>query len=269
MDHRPIGVFDSGLGGLTSVKELRRILPNEDIVYFGDTGRVPYGGRATDTLVRFAEQDIRFLLSFDVKAVLIACGTVSSLLHLFSDRLSVPTFGVSEATAEAAAAATENGRVGVIATAAAIASGRYQQLLRESDRGLELMAFPCPLFVPLVENGRIHPGDIVIETVAEEYLAPMRAFGCDTLILGCTHYPLLADVISGVLPGVRLIDSGREASLALQKELQTLDLLSDRTERGSIRYYVSADPSGFAEIGSLFLEQTITESVERIEIEAF
>ena len=188
MDQRPIGVFDSGSGGLTAVREIRSILPFENIIYFGDTSRVPYGGRSAEILLRYARQDVHFLRSFDVKALLVACGTVSTnALPVLAAENDIPVLGVVKPSCAAAAAATRNKRVGLIATAASVRSGAYERCLAALDGTIQVYVKACPLFVPLVENGRFRPGDPVIETVAREYLEPLRATGIDTLILGCTH----------------------------------------------------------------------------------
>ena len=192
MDRRPIGVFDSGLGGLTAVRSLRSILPGENLVYFGDTARVPYGGRSPETILKYARQDVRFLRTFDLKAILIACGTVTSTsLEQLRRENDLPMLGVVEPSCRAALAATRNRRVGIIATQASVRSGAYERTLRALAPEVTVLQQACPLFVPLAEEGRTRPGDIVIETVAREYLAPLRGQGIDTLILGCTHYPLL------------------------------------------------------------------------------
>ena len=176
MDTRPIGVFDSGLGGLTAVRELARLMPEEDLIYFGDTGRVPYGGRSRDAIIQYARQDVAFLRSFDPKAIVIACGTVSATaLSVLQAENDIPVFGVVEPAVHAAAQCTENGRVGLIGTRASIRSGAYEALLERLRPGAEVTARACPLFVPLVENGRFDPGDVVAETVAAEYLSPVRA----------------------------------------------------------------------------------------------
>ena len=191
MDNRPIGVFDSGLGGLTAVKALRRLLPGEDLIYFGDTARVPYGGRSRETLLKYARQDIAFLRSFDLKAVLIACGTVTSTsLDTLRKDNDLPVLGVVEPSCREALAATNNKKIGMIATLASARSGAYERTLKGLDADVQVVSQPCPLFVPLVENGRFRQGDVVIETVAREYLTPLMEAGVDTLILGCTHYPL-------------------------------------------------------------------------------
>ena len=178
MDPRPIGVFDSGLGGLTALRELRKVLPGEDLIYFGDTGRVPYGSKGRETILRYARQDVAFLRSVDLKAIIIACGTVSAnaLAELTAEN-DLPIFGVVGPAARAAVAVTRNGRVGLIGTAASIRSGAYEKEMAALDPAVKVYAKACPLFVPLVENGRHRPGDKVVELVAEEYLASLRAEG--------------------------------------------------------------------------------------------
>lgn len=271
MDKRPIGVFDSGLGGLTAVRQLRRVLPGEDIVYFGDTGRVPYGGRGRDILVRYAEQDIRFLLSMDVKFVLAACGTVSSTYPSErAARLPVPFSGVVGATARAAAAATRNGRVGVIGTAATIRSGSYAAQLKQLLPGVRITARACPMFVPLVENGYVEDGDPVTTLIIAQYLEEVRAAGVDTLILGCTHYPLLKKMIGDYMgPEVALIDSGKVTAQATAAALDDLGLLNGRDAGGTARYFVSDTPEQFAELETLFLGEYAGGPVERIAIEEY
>lgn len=267
MDKRPVGVFDSGLGGLTAVRELRRLLPGEDIVYFGDTGRVPYGNRGSGIIRQYARQDIAFLLGRGVKLILAACGTVSSTYPPGEAAgLPLPYLGVVEPTAAAAAAATRSGRIGIIGTAATIRSGSYERLLHALRPGVSTMARACPLFVPLVENGHIAPQDPVSSLVAEEYLAPLRDAGVDTLILGCTHYPLLAGVIGRVMgPGVTLIDAGREAARAVQERLAAAELLNETG--GSVRYYVTDSTDQFAAMADLCLDADAHGPVEHVPIE--
>jgi glutamate racemase len=268
MDNRPIGVFDSGIGGLTVLKELLKALPGEDFIYFGDTGRVPYGGRSRETILKYAKQDIRFLKTFDIKALLVACGTVSSYWNHIEEELDIPSVSVVRPSARQAAGTTANNRIGVIGTVATIKSRLYEEVLKSFSPGLQIMSVACPLFVPLVENGRIYPGDIVIETVAREYLEPLVSFGCDTLIMGCTHYPLLERVIAPILPGVKLINPGAESAADLKRLLEAKDLLSDR-KIGTVNYYISDDSGVFPRLGSLFLEQNIRDSVRKVEIEEY
>ncbi len=269
MDNRPIGVFDSGLGGLTAVKELEKALPEESIIYFGDTGRVPYGSRSREIIRSYARQDMAFLIKQDVKAVLTACGTVSSTSADIGAALPVPYFDVVAPTARAAARATGNGRVGVIGTNASIHSDAYRQALLRENYRLEIFSQPCPLFVPLVENAFITPQDEVTRLVAERYLGPVREAGVDTLILGCTHYPIIAPTIASVMGrGVTLIDSGREAALALAAALKERDLLCGGSPRRA-RYFVTDDPEGFINVAELFLGHRVDGETERINIEAY
>ena len=211
MDNRAIGVFDSGLGGLTTVRELRKLLPDERIVYFGDTGRVPYGNRSRETIRNYAMQDIRFLKRHEVKLVIAACGTVSSALTPeLSAEAGVPFSGVVVPAAQAACAATVNGRIGVIGTTATVRSGAYGRAIRTINPDARTFGNACPLFVPLVENGFIQPDNEITAKVAEIYLKPMIDERVDTLILGCTHYPLIYDIIDRALGSrVTLIDAGK------------------------------------------------------------
>lgn len=270
MDSRPIGVFDSGVGGLTALRELRRILPGEEFVYFGDTGRVPYGSKGRETILRYARQDVAFLRTFDPKAIVIACGTVSAnaLTELTAEN-GLPIFGVVAPAARAAVKATRNKKVGLIGTAASIRSGAYEREIAALDRSVTVTARACPLFVPLVENGRFRPGDRVAELVVEEYLAPVKEAGVDTLVLGCTHYPLLAEVIGRFMGrGVTLLDTGAVCAAAAAETLGEKDLLTDR-EQGGLRCFVNDTPQDFAALASIFLGENVNGDVERVEIEKF
>lgn len=270
MDNRPIGVFDSGLGGLTALRELRRLLPEEDFVYFGDTGRVPYGGKGREIIQHYARQDVAFLRSFDPKAIVIACGTVSAnALAVLTPESDLPIFGVVGPAAQAAAETTRNGRVGIIATAASIRSGAYEREIHALRPDITVFSQPCPLFVPLVENGRFRPGDKVVELVAEEYLQPLRDAGVDTLVLGCTHYPLLRDVVAQTIgEGVALIDTGAVCAGYAAHSLSRSGLLA-RRERGSCRYFVSDSTQDFARLAAIFLGGEMEGQVERVEIERY
>ena len=270
MDNRPIGVFDSGLGGLTAVKQLEQVLPGESLVYFGDTGRVPYGSRGKDTILRYARQDMDFLLAQNVKAVLAACGTVSSVARSVGEALSVPYIDVIGPSARAAAAATKNGKIGVIGTAATIASDSYRSALLRINHKLEVYPQACPLFVSLVESGFVSPQDEVTRLVAERYLAPIREAGVDTLILGCTHYPIIAPTVAGVMGrGVTLIDSGREAALALAQALKERDLLCEEGHRRQASYFVTDTPENFLNVAELFLGHSVEGRTQRIDIESY
>ena len=268
MDNRPIGVFDSGLGGLTAVRELRRLAPSEDIIYFGDTGRVPYGSRSRETIIRYARQDVAFLRTFDLKAIVIACGTVSTTaLELLEEENDIPVWGVVEPAARAAAAATRNGAVGLIGTQATIRSGAYERRIAAENPAIRVLSRACPLFVPLVENGRFQRGDLVAETVAAEYLEPIRSAGVDTLVLGCTHYPLLTGVIGAYMgPEVTLINVGECCAHQVRERLGRMGALTDRQGRGGSRFYVSDRVEDFAHLASIFLQRDVTESVEQVDI---
>ena len=271
MDNRPIGVFDSGLGGLTAVHALWRILPEENLVYFGDTARVPYGGRARDTILKYARQDMHFLRSFDLKAVVIACGTVTTTsLDVLQRENDLPVIGVVEPTCARAVAVTKNKRVGMIATLASVRSGAYEAAIRRMDPEIQVVGRPCPLFVPLVENGRITRGDVVIETVAREYLQPLKESGIDTLILGCTHYPLLKSIIGDIMgPGVTLIDAGEESAFELKRMLKTNGIRADENRTGSTDFYVSDRVEDFEQIASLFLQEDLRHAARRIDIDNY
>lgn len=267
VDKRAIGVFDSGLGGLTAVKEIMRRLPNENLVYFGDTGRVPYGTRSNETIIKYSRQDIRFLESFDVKLIVVACGTVSSVaLPVVKDECSVPVTGVVEAAADAAVRATKNNKIGIIGTQGTIASGAYLKRILEKNPDMKTYSRACPLFVPLVENG--HFDTPVARLVIEEYLEDIKKEGTDTLILGCTHYPLLEKAIAEYMgSGVTLINSGAETAKRIEKEYPRL--LNGEQNKAEYRYYVSDDIAGFERLASEFLNHSINGQVAKINIEKY
>ena len=275
MDNRPIGVFDSGLGGLTGVRELRKRLPHEDIIYFGDTGRVPYGSRSPETILQYARQDVAFLLSKNVKCIMAACGTVSSTYPAAeAAQLPVPYLGVVDAAAREAAFVTRNRRIGVIGTAATIRSRSYEKLLRQLVPGVEITARACPLFVPLVEAGYVDHSEAgkqqITKLVIAQYLTEVREAGVDTLILGCTHYPLLKKMIGDFMGSdVTLIDSGKVTAQAAAAALADLGLLNGRTEGGNAHYYVSDTPDNFDELEHRFLGEYAGGPVEQIAIETY
>ncbi|MEZ4396185.1 MAG: glutamate racemase [Candidatus Krumholzibacteriia bacterium] len=257
MDARPLGIWDSGLGGLTVVRAVAERLPAERLVYFGDTARVPYGTKGAETVRRFARQNSRFLMEKDIKALVVACNTASALaLDALAAELPVPVLGVIEPGAEAAAAATRSGIVGVIGTPATVSSGAYAAALRARRGGLSVESQACPLFVPLVEEGWLeHPAT---RLVAEEYLAPLRDAGVDTLVLGCTHYPLLAPLLGAVMgEGVRLVDSAAETARALAALLAERGLLAPEDGPGALDCFVSDLPLRFRQVGELFLGRRI------------
>lgn len=256
----PIGVFDSGMGGLTVLRELHRRLPAEDLLYFGDTARVPYGTKGKRTVQAFAAQDAAFLVNRGVKLVVVACNTASAFaLEHLRGILPVPVLGVIEPGVQAALARSRGGPVGVIATRGTVESGRYQELLARSIPGSRVLARPCPLFVPLVEEGMIeHP--ITRLSVAEE-LEPLRGAGVDTLILGCTHYPLLKDVIGRFMgPDVALVDSAETLAEAAAVLLRERGLArDDGAAVGRMEFWLSDIPWKFREVGARFLGRPIDE----------
>lgn len=265
MSELQIGVFDSGLGGLTAFRELMRILPGENLVYFGDTARVPYGSRSEETICKFAAQDLRFLLEKNVKAVLVACGTVSSVaIPQLQSMTDVPVIGVVEPTASAACRATKNGKIGILGTAATVKSGSYQSAIAAISPSAQVTAQSCPLFVPLVENGYLDSEITLL--AAREYVTPLLEAQVDTVILGCTHYPLLKPLLGRLFgDSVTLIDSGREAASKLAEVLRQRGELSVASE-GTRKYYVSDETNNFAHIAGMFLNRNMDGAVEKVTI---
>ncbi len=255
MNSKPIGVFDSGIGGLTVVYALTKRLPHENIVYFGDTARVPYGPKSPQVIRDYAAQDVDFLLSKDVKMIVIACNTVSGVaLDVVMKHSKVPVVGVIIPGAGAAVSATKKKRIGVIGTIATVNSKAYTNAIQQLDREVEVFARPCPLFVPLAEEGWTNHK--VTELVAKEYLFPFRAEKIDTLILGCTHYPVLKDAISGAVDGsITLIDSGAATAVEVERLLAEKNLRNPSGLKPHLQFYVSDLPAKFTEIGERFLGQ--------------
>lgn len=254
---RPIGIFDSGIGGLTVVKEVMGCLPCEDIVYFGDTARVPYGTKSPATVIRFSIENALFLLRFNVKLIVIACNTSSSHgLSVLKRDFKIPIIGVILPGAREAAKITKCGRIGVIGTTATIQSGAYDAEIKRQDGGLKVFSRPCPLFVSLVEEGWLK--DKVTYDIAGKYLKPLKDKRVDTLILGCTHYPLLKDVIKNIMGrNVNLIDSAKQVAVHVKEVLARENLLSGNNKRGRYRFFVSDEPARFAKIGEKFLGRKI------------
>ncbi|MBQ7097796.1 MAG: glutamate racemase [Clostridia bacterium] len=268
MDKRPIGVFDSGLGGLTCVREIMRIMPGEDVIYFGDTGRVPYGTRERETLLKYVRQDIRFLETFDIKMIIIACGTASSAaLPWISSEFGTEIIGVVEPAAKAAVKATKSKRIGVLGTSGTVKSGKYIEYIKSICPEAKVFQKACPMFVPLVENG--YADKAVARLFAEEYLEEIKAQDVDTLILGCTHYPLLKPIISEIMgEDVVLIDSGAEAAGFALERLSLCDKLS-HSDSGQYNYFVSDSAETFAEFGNMFLSCPIKGNIKKIDIEKY
>lgn len=257
MDGRSIGIFDSGLGGLTTVKEAMSQMPGENIVYFGDTGRVPYGSRSQETITRYVKDDIDFLMEKDVKLIIAACGTASSVaLPRMKEDYHIPIIGVVEPASQKAVEVSKTGRIGVLGTGATISSDKYNECILKLNPQAIVTKKACPLFVPLVENG--HTDDTVARLVAEEYLAPLKEAEVDTVILGCTHYPHLSRLIGELMgDGVRLVNAGAETARYAYEKLKEADALADRTE-GDAEFFVSDSVENFTHLGSLFLGRPIT-----------
>lgn len=266
----PIGVFDSGLGGLTALDELKRILPNEDIIYFGDSARIPYGTKSRSVIEKFALQDTRFLLSKGVKAILVACGTVSSnCLDEVKALAGVPVVvGVIDAAAKKAAkiAKSGNGGVAVLGTSATIKSRAFEIALEKNGVG-EIISRACPMFVPLVESWHTDTDDTATNAIVSEYLSPIAANQPAAVILGCTHYPLLSEVIQKHLPESELVSSGAEAARRLASELEENDLLNQNG--GRIEFYTSGGAELFVENAGRFLSSDTVPNAEHIDIENY
>lgn len=261
MNERAIGVFDSGIGGMTVVRELMAAVPNERIVYFGDTARVPYGTKSVETVERYAKEDTELLLAQDVKMIVVACNTVSAtaLPAVKNMARGLPVIGMIEPTAAEAVRATRNGKIGILGTEATIASGAYEVALRHEaelqGKHVETVGKACPLFVPLAEEG--WTDHLATQLIAEEYLSYVRERGVDTVILGCTHYPVLADVIQSVMgEDVVLVNSGAAAS---RQVLQLLDGSSRQPTQDHL-VLVSDVPRKFQRIGERFLGRPLPEA---------
>ncbi len=259
----PIGVFDSGIGGLTVVHELMRQLPHESIIYFGDTARVPYGPKSPDTVRRYSREITHWLQEQGVKAIVIACNTATAhALPVLREELPVPVVGVVGPGARAAVSATQSGSIGVIGTMGTINSGAYERSIREATPDATITTRACPLFVPLVEEGWLDHE--ATRLVAREYLSPMAAANVDTLVLGCTHYPLLKPLIAEVLgPEVRLIDSAEETAAETRRILVEEGLLAADAHDPTYRFVASDAPQQFLRLGQRFLGEAI-EDVETL-----
>lgn len=267
----PIGVFDSGVGGLTVVREIMRQIPNERIVYFGDTARVPYGSKSKETVTRFSKQIVRFLQTHDVKTIVIACNTASAYaLEELERELDIPIIGVVKPGAKMAADTTQNNRIGVIATEGTIKSGLYTQYIQSLKKDAVIYGKACPLFVPLVEEG-LWQDPVTIE-IARRYLADLIELDIDTLILGCTHYPLIRSVIAEVMgERVNLINPAYETAIALKKLLQEKNLLNEQQPQlgtNPYQFYVSDGAEKFKQFANSIIKYGIL-STNTINIEEY
>ncbi len=263
-DQRPIGIFDSGIGGLTVFKEVSFRLPHENIIYLGDTARVPYGVRSPETVIRYSFECTGFLLKQNIKLLVVACNTVSAIsLPEICKRVPVPVIGVIEPGAKAAVTATKNKKIGIIGTETTIKSSAYSKAINGMSHDIEVYGFACPLFVPLVEEG--WTDGVIARMVAERYLTDVRDKGADTLVLGCTHYPLLKDVIQEVMGRVSLVDSGIETAVAVERLLAGKGMFAISESAGSKRFFVTDSPEKFISVGERFLETKISD-IEKVQI---
>ena len=267
----PIGVFDSGVGGLTVVREIMRQIPNEKIIYFGDTARVPYGSKSQETVTRYSEQIVRFLRTFQVKTIVVACNTASAYaLDTLEKNIDIPIIGVVKPGAKVAAEVTRNGRIGVIATEATIGSQIYTEYIKELNKDVTIYGKACPLFVPLVEEGLLQ--DPVTNEIAHRYLAELIDIDIDTLILGCTHYPLIRSTLARTMGDkVTLVNPAYETALELKEMLETRNLLNrDAPELGSdqYRFYVSDKAEKFVRFANSIIKYGIL-SAKAVNIEEY
>lgn len=273
-DTRPIGIFDSGVGGLTVAKEVFKLLPQEHVVYFGDVGRTPYGGRSKEIIAHFTRQDLKFLSEQNVKFIICACNTVSSVaLDEIQKDFNIEMIGVIEPGAKAAVEKTKSGRIGVIGTQATINSNAYARHIHTIDPKLKVFSLACPLFVPLVEEGYIDKD--ATRLIARDYLQTMLDVDVDTLVLGCTHYPLLKDVLSAVMGDkVALVESGEVIAKAVHRFLSDNNLLNPqapqkpRSGGGEQKFFVSDVPDKFTNLASRFLGQPV-DKVTRVDISEY
>ncbi len=266
--NKAIGIFDSGIGGLTVAREIFRQLPNEEVIYFGDTGRYPYGPRSAEIIKKFSRQNVNFLIEKGVKFIVVACNTASAFALEYLEKIyNIPMIGVVGPGAVAAARASKNGRIGVIGTQGTIASESYQKSLTAINGSLKIFPKACPLFVSLAEEGYIDKP--AAKLIADDYLENLKNKKIDTLVLGCTHYPLLKKTIGAVMGGdVKLIDSAEETAGAARAILSELDLGSSAAAAGKRSFFVSDSPEKFKILGEAFLGRRIAK-VELIDINSY
>ena len=265
MLEKPIGVFDSGVGGLTVVAEIMRLLPCEDVVYFGDMGRTPYGPRSKDIILQFTRQDVAFLIEQDIKFIVAACNTASAVaLETVAAENEVEMLGVIEPGARSAIEMTRNGKIGIIGTHATIASDSYPKAISRIDKKVKVFSLACPLFVPLAEEG--YQDKQATFLIAEDYLRILKENGIDTLVLGCTHYPLLKNTIQKVMgDNVTLIDSATATAIEVRDHLEQQGLLRGNDHKTDYKFYVSDVPDKFAPVAERFLGRRV-DNIIRVDI---
>lgn len=265
---KSIGVFDSGLGGLTVLKEISKVLPNENIVYFGDTARVPYGTRSSDTVTKYTFQSINFLLENDIKAIVIACNTASARsLEKAQERFNIPIIGVIKPGAKRAVISTKNNKIGVIGTEGTVFSKAYETEIHKLIKNVDVYSNPCTLFVPIVEEGWAETE--VAMLTAKEYLSAFNGTDIDTLVLGCTHYPILINTIKKITGNkIRLVNPAEETALDLKKLLEEKNLINFQTKKPDYKYFVSDMPERFMNIGQNFIQKEFT-NISVVEIQKY
>lgn len=264
LNEKPIGIFDSGLGGLTVVKAVLEHMPNENIIYLGDSLNVPYGEKTSGQITEFVFKNTEFLLRHGVKAIAIACNTADAtskgkLMQCYS----LPIIGVIGPASHKAAELTKNKKVGVIATSTAVNSGAYERTVKSYLSDCEVFSVAAPKLVPLVEAGKIHKEDTEMTDALKSYLIPLKQKGIDTLILGCTHYPLVYELVKDILPDINIVSSGTSSLGTLREKLRNDRLLNTSGKKGEVRFYVTGEPSYFEKHGGLFLGTSIEGKVER------
>lgn len=264
MDTRPIGIFDSGLGGLTGLMALRALLPEENYIYFGDTGRMPYGGRPVEQLRRMARQNLDFMASFGVKAIFVACGTFSSTAADLLAEYPVPSFGVLNASAEAMAEVPGKGPLAILATEASIRSGAFERVIAARCPGREILPIPCPAFVPLIESGHTQPDDVPLRDAVAEYLAPVKEAGAQAVLYGCTHYGIIDGAVRAFLgQGVQTVSASACGAGQLASYLTGEGLTGGS---GSVRYYTNGYPAVFTRAASRLLGHPLETPVEAVPV---
>lgn len=267
MDSRPIGIFDSGLGGLSTVRALKNLMPYEDIVYFGDTGRVPYGTRSNETIETYAAQDIEFLRKFDCKMIVVACGTVSTVAADMIYALREPATGIAKPSAAASVKATNNKIIGIMGTSATINSNVFDDEIHSLDRNIKTIGVACPLLVNLVENSWISENDPITSAVIERYIKPILDANADTIILGCTHFPILAPLIQKIAgDSVTLIDTGLEEAKFVEKTLKESNTQNDASHIGEEKFFVSDKTQNFCTVANTLLGEDISDKCSFVDI---
>ncbi len=264
LNDKPIGIFDSGLGGLTVVKAVLENMPNENIIYLGDSLNVPYGDKTSGQITEFAFNNTKFLIEKGVKAIAIACNTADAtsrreILQCFD----LPVVGVISPAGERAAKLTRNKKVGVIATATAVKSGAYERTIKSYLADCEVFSEPAPLLVPLIEAGKVHKTDSETVEALKLYIAPLTEKGIDTLVLGCTHYPLVYDIVKELYPDISIVCSGTSSLGALYDRLKSENMLNKSDKKGDVSFYVTGEVSYFEKNGGLFLGTSIEGKVKK------